>query len=133
MTEGKLDVHLVTPEREVWTGEADFVLARTTEGDLGILVGHAPLLGQLQISALAIESSGQKEWAAIDGGFLHVKDDRVDVLGEHAEMESEIDPDKERSRMQEAESKIGAGDDDHDDASQRAERDKAQVRLGLGK
>jgi F-type H+-transporting ATPase subunit epsilon len=48
-----LEVHLVTPEREVWTGEASFVQARGVEGDFGVLPGHAPLLAALTVVVLA--------------------------------------------------------------------------------
>jgi F-type H+-transporting ATPase subunit epsilon len=128
MAEEKLEVHLVTPEREVWAGEADMVIARTTEGELGILPGHAPLLGKLKISALAIKSGGETEWAAVDGGFIHVKNNRVDILGEQAELEEEIDVERERRRRDEASAKVGQ---EEDDEAQREEVAKADVRLGL--
>ena len=82
----RLEVHVVTPEQEVWTGEADFLVATAIDGEIGILPGHAPLLAALDVGRLSIESGGSKEEAAVDGGFLHVKDDRVDVLAEHAEL-----------------------------------------------
>ena len=125
MAENKLEVHLVTPEREVWTGEADMVIARTTEGDLGVLRGHAPLLGKLKISALAIRNGNDTQRAAVDSGFLHVKDDRVDILGERAELEHEIDVEQARRRRDEAASRVD------EDEYYRAELAKADVRLGL--
>ena|SRR5436309_7636552 len=90
-----LDVHLVTPEREVWTGEATMVVARGVEGDVGILKGHAPLLVTLAIGPLFIHQGDRVQGVAVDGGFLHVTsrgdDTRVDVLAEHAELQEEID------------------------------------------
>jgi F-type H+-transporting ATPase subunit epsilon len=90
-----LEVHLVTPEREVWTGEATMVVARGVEGDVGILKGHAPLLVTLAIGALFIHQGDRVQGVAVDGGFLHVTsrgdDTRVDVLAEHAELQEEID------------------------------------------
>jgi len=82
-----LVVHLVTPEREVWTGEASFVIARGVDGDLGVLPGHAPLLAALAVGPVFIEA---------DGGFLHVASPeegvtRVDVLAEHALLADELD------------------------------------------
>ncbi|HYY45121.1 MAG TPA: F0F1 ATP synthase subunit epsilon [Actinomycetota bacterium] len=130
MADNKLDVHLVTPEREVWAGEADMVIARTTEGEIGILPGHAPLLGKLKISALAIKTGGEKTWAAVDGGFIHVKDDRVDVLGEGAELEGEIDVESARRRAQEAEQRLGEGIEDEEE--QKRELERARVRVDLG-
>jgi F-type H+-transporting ATPase subunit epsilon len=89
-----LQVHLVTPEREVWTGEADFVTARGVDGDLGILPGHAPLLAALDVGPVFIEANGVRTAAAVDGGFIHVVGDddgtRVDVLAEHALLQEEL-------------------------------------------
>ena len=90
-----LEVHLVTPEREVWAGEADFVTARGVDGDLGVLPGHAPLLAALAVGPVFIDAGGSRTAVAVDGGFLHVAHDddvtRVDILAEHAEQAEEID------------------------------------------
>lgn len=128
----RMEDHLVTPEREVWTGEAKIVVARGTEGDVGILAGHAPLLIQLAIGPLFITTEeNERVAAAIDGGFLHVvssgDESRVDVLAEHAELESEIDVDKERQRQADAERRI----QDNDDAEALSELAKATTRLNL--
>jgi F-type H+-transporting ATPase subunit epsilon len=70
---GAVEVHVVTPEREVWTGQAEIVIARGVDGEVGILAGHAPMMVQLAIGPLRIQTEGQAEIAAvIDGGFLHV-------------------------------------------------------------
>jgi len=71
-----LDVHLVTPEREVWAGPAEMVVAHGTDGMVGILAGHAPLLIRLAIDVLRIQlEDGRWEVAVVDGGFLHVTND----------------------------------------------------------
>ena len=85
MAENRLEVHVVTPEREVWTGEADMVVAQSVEGQLGILPGHAPLLALLDVGPLRIKTGGSEVESRIEGGFLHVAFDRVDVLAERAE------------------------------------------------
>ena len=70
---GSLDVHVVTPEREVWSGPAETVIARGVDGEVGILTGHAPMMVQLAIGPLRIHREGDGELAAvIDGGFMHV-------------------------------------------------------------
>ena len=97
----KLDVHVVTPEAEVWTGEADLLVATAIDGEIGILPGHAPLLAALDVGRLSIESGGGKEEAAVDGGFLHVKDNRVDVLAEHAEIGGDVEQFRERRKERE--------------------------------
>src|SRR6266508_2312606 len=100
-------VFVVTPEREVWSGQATMVIARGTEGEVGILAGHTPMLIQLGISALFIQTEQDRIAAAVDGGFLHVvgsgMDTRVDVLAEHAELSNEIDLDKARGLKEDAE------------------------------
>jgi F-type H+-transporting ATPase subunit epsilon len=101
MAENRLEVHVVTPEREVWTGEADMVVARAADGEVGILPGHAPYLAVLAPGPLRIKDGGNEERAAVDGGFLHVNDDQVHVLAEHALLAGEIDVGRERSRLEE--------------------------------
>ena len=102
-----LEVHLVTPEREVWSGEADFVTARGVDGDLGVLPGHAPLLAALAVGPVFIDAGGSRTAVVVDGGFLHVahEDDvtRVDILAEHALLSDELAQDSAESREQRAE------------------------------
>ena len=126
------DAFLVTPERELWSGPATFVLARGAEGDVGILAGHAPLLIQLGIAPLFIEPvEGERLAAAVDGGFLHVVtsegETRVDILAEHAELQHEIDVDRARRLKDDAEKRIVAGQD----AGATGDLAKALTRLSL--
>ena len=126
------DVFLVTPEREVWSGRATIVVARGTEGEVGILAGHAPMLIELGISPLFITTEdGQRIAAAIDGGFLHVvsqgTETRVDVLAEHAELDTEIDLEQARRQQAEAERLI----QERDNGAALAMLAKAQVRISL--
>ena len=87
-----LQVALVAADREVWTGEAQMVIAKTVEGDVGVLPGHAPLLGVLVSGPVQIRpAGGQPVLAAIDGGFLSVSDDVVSILAERADLPEEID------------------------------------------
>ena len=123
-----LEVHLVTPEREVWSGEADFVTARGVDGDLGVLPGHAPLLAALAVGPVFIDAGGSRTAVAVDGGFLHVAhaDDvtRVDILAEHALLSAELAGDDAESRERRAEEL--RSEDRLDEA--REERAKAAVR-----
>ena len=78
-----LTVELVSPEKRVWSGEAQMVSARTLEGDLGILPDHAPLLGVLVDGQVSIkETNGQIKEFTISGGFLSVANNRVSILAE---------------------------------------------------
>ncbi|HZP90168.1 MAG TPA: ATP synthase F1 subunit epsilon [Actinomycetota bacterium] len=127
-----LEVHVVTPEREVWTGEAQMVVARGVEGEVGILPGHAPLLVRLAIGALRIQRpDGTWESAVEDGGFLHVTTEggttRVDVLAEHAELAHEIDVRAAEFRAEAARRQL----EETGHAAARAELAKALARLDL--
>jgi F-type H+-transporting ATPase subunit epsilon len=126
------DVFMVTPEREVWSGRATMVVARGTEGEVGILAGHAPMLIELSISPLFITTEdGERIAAAVDGGFLHAVSDgtdtRVDILAEHAELESEIDLEKARQQQAEAERLL----QERDNGAALAMLAKAQMRISL--
>ena len=125
-----LDVHVVTPERELWTGSATEVIAHGVEGDVGILTGHAPLLVRLAVGPLQVlREDGGWLRAVVDGGFLHVSTEegvtRVDVLATTAQLQDEIDVESARRRLEELRS---AGGDD-EDAKQEAARAQARVSL----
>lgn len=98
-----LAVELVSAERRVWSGEASMVLARTIEGELGILPNHAPLLGVLVNGVVTIRvADGTVQTAAVHGGFLSVANNRVSILAEVAELGSEIDRDRAREALERA-------------------------------
>ena len=78
-----LNVALVSPTQKVWSGEASFVSARTTEGDLGVLPGHSPLFGVLADGAVSIKGvDGTTQEFTVSGGFLSVSNNRVSILTE---------------------------------------------------
>ncbi|SDY66746.1 F-type H+-transporting ATPase subunit epsilon [Micromonospora pattaloongensis] len=82
----QVHVELVAVEKKVWTGEAEMVVARTTEGEIGVLPGHAPLLGQLaEPGQVRIKLSGGEQVAYdVAGGFLSVTAEGVTILAEEA-------------------------------------------------
>ena len=121
MSDSSLQVELVAADRLVWSGEAKMVIARTTEGDVGILPGHAPLLSLLVDGVLDIQTPEGETWvAAVDAGFLSVAHNRISVLSEHAEMSHEIDLVKARHDLERAQSS-GENNDAALDAVRRAE------------
>jgi len=130
-----LEVHLVTPEREVWVGTAEMLVAHGVDGDVGILGGHAPLLVQLAIGIVKIQLEGGGELrAVVDGGFLHVGTHegvtRADVLAAHAELKDEIDIDAARrtvARLQNHDAHLSEAEL----AAATAELQKAQARVNL--
>ena len=112
-----VEVHIVTPVREVWTGEVQELIARGVDGEVGILGGHAPLLVQLAIGPLRMLTEGAPETrAVVDGGFLHVSTHegvtRADVLAAHAELEQEIDVEAARARLADLEGRSVEDDDE---------------------
>jgi F-type H+-transporting ATPase subunit epsilon len=126
-----LEVHVVTPEREVWSGEVTELIARGVEGEVGILAGHAPLLVQLAIGPLRMLRDGGETKAVIDGGFLHVSSHdgvtRADVLASYAELADEIDLLEARRRLEEWQNR--AAEDANGLA--KAEIAKAMARIDL--
>ena len=85
-------VRLLTPEREVFAGEAQHLYARGSLGYLGVLANHAPLLTSLEPGVMSIRlPDGRNEHFAVSGGFLEVSDNRATVLADTAELASEID------------------------------------------
>jgi F-type H+-transporting ATPase subunit epsilon len=110
-----LTVELVSAERKVWSGEANFVVARTLDGELGILPGHISLLGVLA-EGFTVRISGGEAGdgieAAAHGGFLSVSNDVVTILTEIAELSNEIDVDRARAALERATTAAAAGDDE---------------------
>jgi F-type H+-transporting ATPase subunit epsilon len=88
----ELEVSLVAMDRPVWNGKARLVVATTPEGEIGIMPGHEPVLALLVDGAVRIESvEGPKVGAVVHGGFFSVSHDKVSILAETAELDTEID------------------------------------------
>jgi F-type H+-transporting ATPase subunit epsilon len=123
-----LQVELVSPERILWSGEADMVVARTSEGDIAFLTGHAPFIGALGIGAVSIRATdGTEERAAVHGGFVEVSGDRVTILSDVAELVSDIDAARARRALEEAERRTANEDDVEAEAALR----RARLRVEL--
>jgi len=100
-----LNVELVSAERKVWTGEAAFVVARTLDGELGVLPGHVSLLGVLAEGftvRISGGDAGDGVEAAVHGGFLSVSNDDVAILAEIAELSTDIDIERARAALDRA-------------------------------
>ena len=122
---GLLHVELVAADRLVWSGEATMVIARTTEGDVGILPNHAPMLSVVIEGVVDIQTDEGETWvAAVDAGFLSVANNRNSVLAERAEMSHEIDLEKARHDLERAKA---AGEND-DVAAEAYRRAAARIR-----
>jgi len=124
-----LHLEIVTPERRAFEGDVDEVIVPGSEGALGILPHHAPLISLLGQGVLRLKHGGREEAFAIFGGFLQVRPDRVVVLAETADMESEIDVERAERARREAEKLIDTGADPADLASARAALQRALIRI----
>jgi F-type H+-transporting ATPase subunit epsilon len=125
-----LKVELVVPDRELWAGEARMVIAKTTEGDIGVLGGHAPLFGVLAEGSLVEildpegEAGAAPIRAAVSGGFLSVSKDQVSILAAEALFASEVDTATARQSLEAAAAERGTGEPDSADVKYA----KAQLR-----
>jgi F-type H+-transporting ATPase subunit epsilon len=118
----ELTVDLVAADRKIWSGTATMVIARTVDGEIGILPGHVPVLGVLETGPVRVKvPDGEEVIAAVHGGFLSVADDVVTVLAEVAELADEIDVARAERALERARS-VG------DEADQHAEK-RAATRL----
>lgn len=114
-----LQVDLVAADRVVWSGDASLVVARTTDGEVGILKDHAPVLSVLVQSGVELETTDSgRLYAVVDGGFLSVANNKVSILSGYAQLADEIDVTEARRELEDARS---SGDDN-------PERDN-QIRL----
>ncbi len=104
-----LQLEIVTPEKQAYADEVDSVVLPGTEGELGVLPHHAPLVSTLGIGELRIRKGGVEESFAIVGGFLQVLPDKVVVMAETADMASEIDVEKAQQARAEAERALEEG------------------------
>jgi F-type H+-transporting ATPase subunit epsilon len=123
-----MHVELVSPERILFSGEADMVVCRTSDGEIAFLANHAPFLGALGVALVrVIQADGSQQRAAVHGGFVEVRDNRVIILSDVAELADEIDVDRARRAREEAERQLR---ETGEAASEVALR-RAQVRLEL--
>jgi F-type H+-transporting ATPase subunit epsilon len=122
-----LHIEVVSPERILWTGDADRVIARTTGGgEIAFLTGHTPFVGALDIGTVRVHGEdGTEEIIAVHGGFVEVSKDRVTVLSDVAEVASMIDIERARSAAERAENSLRSEQNVQADAALR----RARVRI----
>ncbi len=90
-----MNVELVEPEGELWSGQAEMVIARTVDGEIGLLSNHAPLIGILYEGSMVQirpDGNGADIFAAVTGGFLSMANNRVSILARQAQLGSDVDP-----------------------------------------
>jgi F-type H+-transporting ATPase subunit epsilon len=104
-----LQLEIVTPERLAFADEVDSVVLPGSEGELGVLPHHAPLVSTLGAGELRLRKGGSEEFFAIVGGFLQVLPDKVVVMAETADMASDIDLEKAQEARRKAEQTLESG------------------------
>ena len=125
-----LQLEIVTPERQVYSDTVDSVQVPGSEGELGVLPHHAPLVSTLGVGELRFRKAGNEESFAIVGGFLQVRPDRVVVLAETADLASDIDLEKAQEARREAERALESGFHEGADLSAaRAQLQQALLRI----
>jgi F-type H+-transporting ATPase subunit epsilon len=109
-------VEVVAADRVVWSGRSSNIIAKTVEGDIGILPNHEPVLAVLEPSAVVIFSEdGHREIVAVDGGFISVSQGRVSILSEYARMAGEISVAQAERELAEAQRVLDSGDGTDED------------------
>ncbi len=129
MAEKKLTVEVVTPERSVVKREIDSLVVPASEGYLGVLPGHAPLVTGLQIGVVYMKNEGREDTMAISGGFMEVINDRVTIMPDTAETGTEIDVERARRARERAEERLEKRPEGLDVARAEAALQRALARL----
>jgi F-type H+-transporting ATPase subunit epsilon len=123
-----LRVEVVAAEGIAWEGDALSVIARTTEGDIGVLPNHEPMLASLvPCAAEVLTTDGNREVVVVEGGFISVADNRVSLLSQYARIAAEIDLNAAEHELAAAEKRLNAGEID-DETRHHFMRAQAQVK-----
>lgn len=122
----QLFCRIITPERAVYDGEADLVVVRIADGDLGVMADHAPTVSKVEIGDVRIREGEERRVFATSDGFFKVSDNLVQVLVEEAVPAEEIDADEAGTRVEEAERELGQISGEEGDERRRAELERRQ-------
>jgi F-type H+-transporting ATPase subunit epsilon len=126
-----VDVSIVSPEQRVWQGEADMVIARSPEGEFGILRGHIPFLAALVPGRVTVVSGSDREVFFVPGGFLEASgpadDYHVIVLADDAESLADVDVTEARRRLDEARRRLEEEADERAEAALRVEMARVEI------
>lgn len=125
-----LTLEMTTPEKVAQSGPAEFVVLPAFEGEMGVLPGHAPFLVQLKAGEVRVTENGQVRRFAISGGFVEIKDDKVALFAETAELADQIDAERARQALERAKAELQRKDvDPLTLAAAEAALRRAQVRM----
>jgi F-type H+-transporting ATPase subunit epsilon len=131
-----MDVSIVSPEEKVWQGEADLVIARSPEGEFGIMRGHIPFLAALVPGVVTVVAKDARDEYFVPGGFLEASgpadDYHVIVLADSAEKADEIDVEEAKRRVESAKRKADETTDERAEAEMRVELARVEIAQSRG-
>lgn len=106
MADRNLSCEVISPERIVYSGEAEMVVARGVEGELGIMANHVPFVTPLDIGEMRVKHDDGQEYIAVMGGYLEFRDNKLTVLADIAEVRSQIDVTRAQQKKEERERQL---------------------------
>jgi F-type H+-transporting ATPase subunit epsilon len=131
-----VDVSIVSPENEVWRGDADLVVARSPEGEFGIMNGHVPFLAALVPGRVRVVSGSDSEEFFVPGGFLEASgphdDYHVIVLADDADALDDLDAARAREQLEEARRRHEQDADERTEAALRVEMARVEIAESRG-
>ncbi|NLK98530.1 MAG: F0F1 ATP synthase subunit epsilon [Epulopiscium sp.] len=129
----KIQLQIITPERNFFNEEVDMAIFRTTEGDIGILPKHQPLTTIVSIGTIRIKQDGNERKASLIGGFAEIQPDKITILTDAAEWPEEIDVARAEEAKRRAEERLANKTSDINIARAESALRRALVRLELSK
>lgn len=134
MSDKRLTLELVTPEKVAWSAPADFVVLPAVQGEMGVLPGHMPFLAQLSEGEVRVTDKDQVKRFAVSGGFVEIKDDVVSLFAETAELADQINAERAHQALERAKAEVAKpGLDPMVFAEIEAAMRRARVRLNVAR
>ena len=126
----QLFCRVITPEEVIYDGEADLVIARIADGDLGVLVDHYPLVSTVEVGEVRIREDDEQHVYATSDGFFKVSENLVQVLVEEAVSAEDIDVDAAENRVEEAERELSGVSEEAEDRDRVVAEIERSQRIG---
>lgn len=124
MSDKKINLKIITHEKEVFNEDVDAVYSKGVDGEFGILPDHIPFMSALDIGVTRVEKNGEMEFITTMGGIFQFKDNNALILTDTAEKGSDIDVTRAKEAKERAEARVG---------SQEVEIDNARAQIALAK
>jgi F-type H+-transporting ATPase subunit epsilon len=126
----QLFCRVITPEEVIYDGEADLVIARIADGDVGVLVDHSPLVSTMEPGEVRIKEDDEQHVYAVSDGFFKVSENLVQVLVEEAVVPEDIDVDAAENRVEEAERDLSEVSEEAEDRDRVVAEIERRQRMG---